>query len=161
MTSIKMKGACIITAKALHRKKIGSNIWYTQDFTKTKKIRWSLKLGVTYMGNRKLVAISNRYKLRIGTGFIVWYIVQIRREVVYGSCIRYPRGLVGIDQSSSGHGGEFSKWVPPLICVIHPLVIVDWCVPRFVTNLTCWTRAGFGFQDWGFWGLLKLPLPLL
>uniref|UniRef100_A0A2N9HCB1 Uncharacterized protein n=1 Tax=Fagus sylvatica TaxID=28930 RepID=A0A2N9HCB1_FAGSY len=55
---------------------------------------------------------------------------------------RYPRGLVGVDRSSSGHGGELSWWVPPLIYVVHPLVTIDCGVPRLVTNLTCWARAG-------------------
>ena len=84
-----------------------------------------------------MAAISNRDKLRIGIGFVVWYIVQIRSEVVRGSRIKYPRGLVGVDRSSSGHGGELSWWVPPLTCVVHPLVTINFGVPRLVTNLTC------------------------
>ena len=102
------------------------------------------------------MAISNRYKLRIGIGFVVCDIGQIRREVVCGSRIRYPRGLVWVERSSSGHGGEFIWWMPPLICVVHPLVTVECSVPRLVTDLVGWVRVGVWVPRLGILGIVEI-----
>ena len=102
------------------------------------------------------MAISNRYKLRIGIGFVVWDIGQIRREVVRGSRIRYPRGLVWVERSSSGHGGEFIWWMPPLISVVHPLVTVECSVPRLVTDLVGWVRVGVWVPRLGILGIVEI-----
>ena len=152
--SIKVKWAEIVTTKSIHRKKIDRHRRYMQDFMKMKKMRGGSKLGITYVWYRELLTIANWDELRICVGLVVWDVVQIRREMVNSPCVRDPCSLIGCrsnHRSSRGHGSRLSRWLSSLIRIIHPLIAINCCVTRFVTNLACRTRIWVCRQRLDIW----------
>ena len=72
-----------------------------------KKIRGSSKLGITSVGDQKLIAIANEEKLGVNVGLVVRYVVEIGCEVIRGTRVRNPGGLVRVCGCSGSHGSKF------------------------------------------------------
>ena len=72
-------------------------------------------MGITSVGDQKLIAIANGDKLGASVGLVVRYVVEIGCEVIHGTRVRNPGGLVRACGCSGSHGSKFGERMLSLI----------------------------------------------